>query len=1102
MTVRSDPVTRTDRMVLSPLAIIVGWLVLFIVVVVISSGGFRYFSQAIEGRAEADLQTIALSGKLQIQSYVQERFRDAQLLALRAPVWQALDRADGPVVPAELDQRLEQALAQTREAYGYYDIALFDRNLQRMDSHPAAVLQATEEAAFRSVLVSGHSALVDMHVSSDCQPCFGVAQPVFARGDTARAVVGVVYLEMDATVGLYPRILKWPQASQTSESLLLRLDGDDIVYLSLLRFLPATPVLGVRRVLKDSDYVGAAEIRSETLSTVRGKDYRGREVVGASAGIEGTDWFMVVKVDHAEVSEAVDQLRSSILWGAAFLTVLLTLGGRLLWRAKQAEASAAQLALDARYTAARQTSIDGYLVLDADGHIVEVNAALLRMTGYAREELLRLPIGELQAEAADGLHQALVTIRQSGAALLRTRWHRKDGSDLDLQISATYLADASGGSYQAFLHDIGPELHDLQRIQRLQTFYVFLSHVNAAIFKLRTRGEILEAVCEGAVRDGGFILTWAGVLDEARGRVVPAATYGVATDYVKTLVITTDPSLSTSHGPTRMCMLEGTIHYTDDFQNDERTTPWHALGREHGIHASAAVPIIVSGTSVAALTFYAGTRNYFDQEMRTLLEETARYVSLALQAVDAEQARQEADRAHRLSEERFAGVFEASPVPMQISSYATRRFRAINRAHQRTFGYTLDQLPDEDAWFSRVYPDPGQCAELKALWNTQSLPQAKAGGSETVVASPEISLRCEDGSTRIVRGYMSLVGDDVVVQWEDLTDIKRAELQLAQDEQRFRGLIEQTLTGIYVTQDDRMVYVNPRFCELVGWSREDMLGHDSLDFIASTNEARKIVLEERARIAAGKHGDIVVLPFCSKNGEAMELGLQANQGTWNGRPALVIMALDVTERRRAEKKIAAYVKQLEGTMRGTLQAVANMVDLRDPYTSGHERRVGIIAAAIAREMGWPEERCQSLQLIGLVHDIGKIAVPAEILSKPTRLTPLEYEMIKSHAERGYEILKDVDFPLPIAEIIREHHERMDGSGYPHGLKGEQIRPEARILAVADVLESMASHRPYRPALGIEAALKEIEGHRGLWFDEAVVDAMLRLARRPGFQLPV
>lgn len=207
------------------------------------------------------------------------------------------------------------------------------------------------------------------------------------------------------------------------------------------------------------------------------------------------------------------------------------------------------------------------------------------------------------------------------------------------------------------------------------------------------------------------------------------------------------------------------------------------------------------------------------------------------------------------------------------------------------------------------------------------------------------------------------------------------------------------------------------------------------------------------------------------------------------------------ERKQAEQKIAEYVKRLEGTMQNTLQAVANMVEFRDPYTAGHERRVGLIACAIAREMGWLEDKCHGLQLIGLVHDIGKIAVPAEILTKPGRLTQLEFKIVQTHSEKGYEILKDVDFPLPIAEIIYQHHERMDGSGYPRGLKGEEILAEARILAVSDVLESMSSHRPYRPALGVEAALKEIEDHRGVWFDGEVADAMLRLVRNKGYQLP-
>jgi len=238
-----------------------------------------------------------------------------------------------------------------------------------------------------------------------------------------------------------------------------------------------------------------------------------------------------------------------------------------------------------------------------------------------------------------------------------------------------------------------------------------------------------------------------------------------------------------------------------------------------------------------------------------------------------------------------------------------------------------------------------------------------------------------------------------------------------------------------------------------------------------------------------------------KDGMLIELGLHATLGDWDGQVAVIVMVQDITERKHAEEQIASYVKQLEVSMRGTLQAVSNMIDLRDPYTAGHERRVGLIAGVIGREMGWSEEHCQALEMIGLVHDIGKIGVPAEILSKPGRLTPTEMELVKAHAQAGYEILKDVPFSFPVAEVILQHHERLDGSGYPRGLKGDDILPEARVLAVADVLESMSAHRPYRPALGVDAALVELERGRGTLFDPEVLDATFRLLREKGYSLP-
>jgi putative nucleotidyltransferase with HDIG domain len=173
--------------------------------------------------------------------------------------------------------------------------------------------------------------------------------------------------------------------------------------------------------------------------------------------------------------------------------------------------------------------------------------------------------------------------------------------------------------------------------------------------------------------------------------------------------------------------------------------------------------------------------------------------------------------------------------------------------------------------------------------------------------------------------------------------------------------------------------------------------------------------------------------------------------------------------------------------------------MRDPYTAGHQQRVAELAVCIAREMGLPEEQVHAIHLAGVVHDIGKINIPAEILAKPTTLTSIEFELIKTHSRSGYEILQGVEFPWPIADIVWQHHERLDGSGYPRGLKDKDILLETKIIAIADVVEAMSSHRPYRPGLGIEVALDEIERGRGRLYDERAVDACLKLFREQHFE---
>jgi len=193
--------------------------------------------------------------------------------------------------------------------------------------------------------------------------------------------------------------------------------------------------------------------------------------------------------------------------------------------------------------------------------------------------------------------------------------------------------------------------------------------------------------------------------------------------------------------------------------------------------------------------------------------------------------------------------------------------------------------------------------------------------------------------------------------------------------------------------------------------------------------------------------------------------------------------------------------QLRAALGAAVQTIAATVETRDPYKAGHQRRVADLTRAIANEMNLSSDQIEGVRMAAVIHDLGKISVPAEILNKPTKMSDMELSIIKTHARSGYDILKNVDFPWPVARMVLEHHERINGSGYPNGLRGDQTLLESRILSVADVLEAMASHRSYRPGVSIEAALEELEKNRGILYDVNVVNACLSLFRVRGFQIP-
>lgn len=336
----------------------------------------------------------------------------------------------------------------------------------------------------------------------------------------------------------------------------------------------------------------------------------------------------------------------------------------------------------------------------------------------------------------------------------------------------------------------------------------------------------------------------------------------------------------------------------------------------------------------------------------------------------------------------------------------------------------------------------------------------------------------------------------------DITSEKSTKWALTEAEEKYRGIFEHAVEGLFqMTPAGRFVTANQSLAR--------MLGHPSSEVLTEAPDAARAVFvhAEDWRFLEATLGTVGVA-----RGLEVELVRPDGSQLWaslhvravcdgQGRPVLYEGSMeDVTDRRRSQEQLRQNLKATQALFRQTVKSLSTTVRFRDSYTAAHQDNVSRLASATARRMGLPDATVAGIEVAGQLHDIGKINVPVRYLCKPGRLTDLEWEFMKQHAQAGYEILKDIAFPWPVAEIVLAHHERLDGSGYPRGISERHILPEARVLAVADVLDAMASNRPYRPALGLDAALDELERHKGTRYDPTAVDAIRDVVTKDGFLL--
>lgn len=442
------------------------------------------------------------------------------------------------------------------------------------------------------------------------------------------------------------------------------------------------------------------------------------------------------------------------------------------------------------------------------------------------------------------------------------------------------------------------------------------------------------------------------------------------------------------------------------------------------------------------------------------------------------------------SEKKYRELFDFLPIPVYEMDFESN-ITSANRAIYETFGGTEEDLKKGFKAWQLLTPE----AVERSVNNIQRMSKGEqVGGTEYI-------LKRLDGSEFPAIVISSLIydhGKPVGLRGSiiDITDRKQAEEQLRQSEERYRSVFENAQEGIFrTTLEGKFLMANQAMARILGYDSPEELMGDMADITkrlyVNAGEREKAI-ERIERKGFVKDDE---LQFYRKDGRKVWVS-RTMQAVRDERGKLLYLEglmEDVTDRKNS-------MDQLRKALGGTVQAIALVVESKDPYTAGHQRRVADISRAIATEMDLSPDQIEGIRMAGIIHDIGKVAVPAEILSSPRKLTNLELSLIKTHAQSGYDILKDIEFPWPIARMVLEHHERINGSGYPNGLTGDDILPESRILAVADVVEAMATHRPYRAALGLSAALEEITQNKGVLYDSEVVDACLRLFRKKGYEI--
>jgi PAS domain S-box-containing protein len=677
---------------------------------------------------------------------------------------------------------------------------------------------------------------------------------------------------------------------------------------------------------------------------------------------------------------------------------------------------------------------DSVFWMEAEGAFKYANPAACEALGYTLDELRTMSIRDIDPKYSSQWAQHINELREAGALTFETQHRRKDGTLVPVEVTAAYL------EYDGAAYDVG-FARDITERKRAEEAL--------AASEKRFRGYFEQSLIGAAVTSPGK-----GIVD-VNPAFLELIGYSREELEEKSWAELTHPDDVAADVAQFERVLAGEI---DGYRLEKRFI------RKDGeaVHVDMSVRVIRDDDGAVeyflALITDVTDRKRAEEALahsRDLLDYVVAHASSAIAIHDR-------DLNYIYVSQRY------------LDEYGIEEQNIIGRHH-------YDVLPD----LPQKWRDVHQRALAGEVCGADRDPYERADGSV-------------DWTRWECRPWYEADGTvgGIIVYTEVITDRVLAEEALRESERRFTAFATYMPGRLWIRDSDlRYLYVNPQLSADLGGSESDFLGRTPEDLWDEATAAGARAMCQRA-----VDGEVVDVTerWPDRAGSGFYRSLVFSLAGGEGAGMLGGLMFDVTEQHAAQEEVRRRVEQLDHIVEGSVLAMSQIVETRDPYTAGHERRVAELAVAIGAEMGLGGPKLDGLRFASLIHDIGKISVPAEILSKPGRLSPVEFSLIKQHSQAGHDILATIEFQQPVALIVVQHHERLDGSGYPQGLSGEEIMQEARILAVADVVEAMSSHRPYRAALGMEAALAEVREHAGVTYDADIVAACVRLVEEKSF----